>query len=120
MENRIRQRLMMQQTFREQLAFKQMQRQREKEEEEAFRKTMMAKFAEDDRIEQMNAQRRRMKQLEHKHEVERLMEERRRQRETERVPTIIQKRRFVSFYTIRHSGEQQRYSCLFSWYVPSR
>ena len=35
----------------------------EKEEEEAFRQQMMAKFAEDDRIEQMNAQKRRMKQL---------------------------------------------------------
>lgn len=37
--------------------------QAEREEEEAFRQRMMAKFAEDDRIEQMNAQRRRMKQL---------------------------------------------------------
>ena len=35
----------------------------EKEEEEEFRRQMMAKFAEDDRIEQMNAQKRRMKQL---------------------------------------------------------
>ena len=33
---------------------------------------MLKKFAEDDRIEQMNAQRRRMKELEHKKEVERL------------------------------------------------
>lgn len=40
---------------------------------------MLAKFAEDDRIEQMNAQKRRMKQLEHKRAVEALMEERRRQ-----------------------------------------
>ena len=35
---------------------------------------MLAKFAEDDRIEQMNAQRRRMKQLEHKRAVERLID----------------------------------------------
>ena len=37
--------------------------QAEREEEEQFRQQMMAKFAEDDRIEQMNAQKRRMKQL---------------------------------------------------------
>lgn len=38
---------------------------------------MMTKFAEDDRLEQMNAQKRRMKQIEHRREVERLLEERR-------------------------------------------
>ena len=38
--------------------------------EEVFKKKMMEKFAEDDRIEQMNQQRRRMKELEHKREVE--------------------------------------------------
>lgn len=38
----------------------------------------MAKFAEDDRIEQMNEQKRRMKQIEHKRAVDLLLEERRR------------------------------------------
>ena len=76
MERRIRQRLELQQTCQEQLAFKQLRLQAEKEEEEAFRLTMLAKFAEDDRIEQMNAQKRRMKQQEHKRAVEQLMEER--------------------------------------------
>ena len=33
--------------------------------EEKFRKIMLEKFAQDDRIEQMNAQKRRMKLLEH-------------------------------------------------------
>uniref|UniRef100_A0A3Q3GRW1 Meiosis-specific nuclear structural protein 1 n=1 Tax=Labrus bergylta TaxID=56723 RepID=A0A3Q3GRW1_9LABR len=79
MEKKIRQRLMMQQTYQEQMAFKEMRRRAEKAEEEAFRKMMMAKFAEDDRIEQMNAQKRRMKQLEHKREVEKLIEDRRQQ-----------------------------------------
>ena len=37
--------------------------QAEKEEEEEYRRQLMAKFAEDDRIEQMTAQKRRMKQL---------------------------------------------------------
>ena len=40
---------------------------------------MMAKFAEDDRLEQMNAQKRRMKQLEHQRAVERMLDERRKQ-----------------------------------------
>lgn len=38
---------------------------------------MLAKFADDDRLEQMNAQRRRMKQLEHRHAVEKVIEDRR-------------------------------------------
>ena len=45
----------------------------------------MAKFAEDDRIEQMNAQKRRMKQLEHKRAVDALLEERRRQMIVDKV-----------------------------------
>lgn len=45
---------------------------------------MLAKFAEDDRIEQMNAQKRRMKQQEHKRAVENLLEERRAQYAAER------------------------------------
>ena len=48
---------------------------------------MLAKFAEDDRIEQMNAQKRRMKQLEHQRSVEKLLQDRRAQfaREREQV-----------------------------------
>lgn len=79
----------MQRTCQEQMAFKKMRRQAEKEEEEAFRKIMMAKFAEDDRIEQMNAQKRRMKQLEHKREVEKLIEDRKRQHEADMVQTTL-------------------------------
>jgi len=58
---------------------------KEKAEEEAFRDAMLAKFAEEDRLEQMSAQRRRMKQAEHKREVERLMEERRKAYEEQRM-----------------------------------
>lgn len=43
--------------------------------EDEFKAQMLKKFAEDDRIEQMNAQRWRMKELEHKKEVERLWQE---------------------------------------------
>ena len=46
---------------------------------------MLAKFAEDDRIERMNAQKRRMKQLEHKRAVEKLLDDRRQQYAADRV-----------------------------------
>ena len=40
---------------------------------------MIEKLAEDDRIEQMTAQKRRMKQLEHRRAVEKMIEDRRTQ-----------------------------------------
>lgn len=86
----------MQRDCQEHMAFKEMRRQAEKEEEEAFRKMMLAKFAEDDRVEQMNDRKRRMKQLEHKREVEKLIEDRRRQREADMVQIIL----FVHNYMI--------------------
>ena len=49
----------------------------EKEEEERFRQQALEKLAEQDRVEQMNAQRRRLKMAEHKREVERLLSEKR-------------------------------------------
>lgn len=85
MENKIRQRLVLQQTCQEQMAFKEMRKQAEKEEDEEFRRMMLAKFAEDDRIEQMNAQKRRMKQLEHRRAVEKILEDRRQQHEADKV-----------------------------------
>lgn len=45
----------------------------------------MAKFAEDDRIEQMNAQKRRMKQVEHKRAVDVLLDDRRRKMLVDKV-----------------------------------
>merc|ERR1712070_878752 len=58
---------------------------KEREEEQQFRDAMLQKFAEEDKLEQMSAQRRRMKQEEHKREVERLMEERRQSYEDQRA-----------------------------------
>ncbi|KFQ21238.1 Meiosis-specific nuclear structural protein 1, partial [Merops nubicus] len=75
-EKRIRQRLDLRQTYEEQLALKKILQQAVQEEEEACRQQMLAKLAEDDRIEQMNAQKRRMKQLEHRRAVEKLIEDR--------------------------------------------
>ena len=43
--------------------------------EDEFKRKLMEKFAEDERLEQMNAQRRRMRELEHKREVERLWQD---------------------------------------------
>ena len=49
---------------------------------------MLAKFAEDDRLEQMNAQRRRMRQLEHKRAVEKLIEERKAMLQRDKVVAL--------------------------------
>merc|ERR1712182_113586 len=57
----------------------------EREEEEKLRAQLLAKFAEDDRIEQMNAAKRRMKVQEHKREVEKLVEARKKMFEEERA-----------------------------------
>ncbi len=43
--------------------------------EDEFKQKLMQKFAEDERLEQMNAQKRRMRELEHKREIERLWQE---------------------------------------------
>ncbi|KAL7980281.1 hypothetical protein Chor_014610 [Crotalus horridus] len=97
LEKRIRQRLELRNSYEEQLALRKMLLQDLKEEEEAFAQATLAKFAEDDRIEQMNAQKRRMKQLEHRREVEKLIQERRKQviadRESELEERQIEERR---------------------------
>lgn len=77
MEARLRQRLTLQQNEVEDLAMRQRQKEREREEEEEFRRAMMEKFAIDDKIEQMNAQKRRLRQLDHKRAVDVLLDERR-------------------------------------------
>lgn len=51
---------------------KRRQLEEEKNLEEHFRKVMMEKFAQDDKLEQLAQQKRRMKEVEHKREVEKL------------------------------------------------
>ena len=63
LEAQIRQRLALQQAHHDYQKIKAERVQAEREEEEEYRRQLMAKFAEDDRIEQMTAQKRRMKQL---------------------------------------------------------
>ncbi|XP_043843451.1 meiosis-specific nuclear structural protein 1 [Dromiciops gliroides] len=75
-ENKIKKREELQRNFAEQMAFKELVLQATREEEELFRQNMLAKFAEDDRIELMNAQKQRMKQYEHRKAIEKLIKER--------------------------------------------
>ncbi|XP_069480992.1 meiosis-specific nuclear structural protein 1 [Ambystoma mexicanum] len=103
MEKKIRQRLELQKTFQEQMAYKQILLQAEKEEEEAFMRAMMAKFAEDDRIEQMNAQKRRMKQLEHKRAVEQLLIDRRQQLLADKARELQEKQQEEGREAWRHA-----------------
>ncbi|XP_077444676.1 meiosis-specific nuclear structural protein 1 [Stigmatopora argus] len=84
MEKNIRQRLMLQKTCEEQMAMKEVRRQAEKTEEANFRKQTMEKFAEDDRLEQMNVQKRRLKIMEHKRQAEKQIDDRRLQNQADK------------------------------------
>jgi len=64
---------------------KAIKREEEKAEEDQFRRAMLDKFAEDDRLDQLNEQRRRRKQMEHRKEIEHLLELRRQKFEEERA-----------------------------------
>jgi len=57
-----------------QMEAKEAKMQREKEEEDKLRQHILDKYAEDDRIDQMNDQKRRMRVQEHKREAERLVQ----------------------------------------------
>jgi hypothetical protein len=74
-EKRVQQKEQMIEAEREAHAFKLARKQEEERMETEFRIRMLDKFANDDKLEQMNAQKRRMKELEHKREVERLWQE---------------------------------------------
>jgi len=50
-------------------AMKQAKKEEEERIEKEFRRTMMEKFAQDEKLEQLSMQKRRMKELEHKKEV---------------------------------------------------
>jgi len=100
---RIADRAEMLRAYEHQMALKEEKMRIEREEEERIRQQLLAKFAEDDRIEQMNQQRRRMKVQDHKREVERLIdmrramydEERSKEREIEEALSEGEKKRAV-------------------------
>ena len=77
MERAVRQRLEVALANEYQRQLKAIAREDQKKEEDAFRAAMMEKFAEDDRIDQLNAQKRRQRQMEHRREIEALLEQRR-------------------------------------------
>jgi len=88
MERAVQQRLDIALANEYQRQLKAIRRDEEKHEEEEFRRVMLEKFAEDDRLDQMNAQKRRQKQLDHRREIERLLEERRSKYEAERAAEL--------------------------------
>merc|ERR1719359_1411047 len=74
--------------YESQMKLKEEKKQMDREEEERFRAQLMAKFAEDDRIEQLNDSKRRMKIQVHKREVERLIKEKQKMYEAERAKEL--------------------------------
>lgn len=84
-ERQFRLRIQMQEDYAREMHFKVALAEQQRAEDENFRILMTEKFAEDDRIHQMNAQKRRMKQLEHKRQIQALLEERQRAREQEKL-----------------------------------
>merc|ERR1719319_893540 len=84
-ENVIKRRLLLREGNQLAAQFRRQREEREAAEDEHFRQIMLAKFAEDDKIDQMNAQRRRMKREEHKRAVVALLEERKVNEGRERV-----------------------------------
>ena len=65
------------------------QRERQRQEEEAFKAAALQRMAEEDRLEQLSAQRRREKTAAHRREVERLLEHRRALFEAARVRLLL-------------------------------
>ncbi|CAD7928972.1 unnamed protein product [Amoebophrya sp. A120] len=90
MRKKLEDRAEMLKAYEDQLRLKEERRVREEREEAVFREKLLHKFAEDDRIEQLNAQKKRMKVQEHKREVERLLQERRAQYQAERDAELLE------------------------------
>jgi hypothetical protein len=85
LELKLRQRIDLQQQQQQAIEMKQARQVEQREEEDRIRQEMLDKYALDDKIELMNAQKRRMKQLEHKRAVEALLDERRQRLQIEKV-----------------------------------
>ena len=113
LEKQLRRRIELQAAHATQMRLKAERGQAQRDEEQRFREEMLAKFAEDDRLEQMNAQKRRMKQLEHRRAVERLIEERRRQFQMEKEAELDARREEERMELLRREIiEQERQKLL--------
>eukprot|EP00746_Dinoflagellata_sp_MGD_P160687 gnl/MRDRNA2_/MRDRNA2_87556_c0_seq1.p1 gnl/MRDRNA2_/MRDRNA2_87556_c0~~gnl/MRDRNA2_/MRDRNA2_87556_c0_seq1.p1 ORF type:complete len:495 (-),score=185.18 gnl/MRDRNA2_/MRDRNA2_87556_c0_seq1:9-1493(-) len=84
MRKRLEDRKEMMTAYAYQMNVKKEKEELEKQEEAAFRDQLMQKFLQDERLEKMNADRRRRMIQQHKKEVERLLQERRKMYEAER------------------------------------
>jgi hypothetical protein len=91
LERKLRQRIELKREYETQIEMKQVREHEQQLEEERIKQQMLEKFANDDKIELMNAQKRRMKQLEHKRAVEALLDERRQRMNDEKVKNRIKK-----------------------------
>lgn len=76
-----------------QMTVKQEKADLEKDEENRFRDQLMAKFMQDERLERLNSEKRRMMIQRHKKEVERLLQERRKMYEAERSQELEERQR---------------------------
>eukprot|EP00281_Chroomonas_sp_CCMP1168_P026003 CAMPEP_0206227742 /NCGR_PEP_ID=MMETSP0047_2-20121206/8789_1 /ASSEMBLY_ACC=CAM_ASM_000192 /TAXON_ID=195065 /ORGANISM="Chroomonas mesostigmatica_cf, Strain CCMP1168" /LENGTH=472 /DNA_ID=CAMNT_0053650921 /DNA_START=49 /DNA_END=1467 /DNA_ORIENTATION=- len=92
LERRLRDRMEMMAANEYQKKLKLEKLQEMEREEQEFRQRMLDKFAEDERIEQMNAQKRRMKQQEHKRQVELLLLQRKQLYEDEKAAEMEDQR----------------------------
>ncbi|KAI8817754.1 tumor suppressor, Mitostatin-domain-containing protein [Fimicolochytrium jonesii] len=77
LQNRIRKRLELIDAYRNQMLEKRFRAIQEQEEEDVVRRKMMDRYAEEEKLEQLNAQKRRMKQMEHRRAVDAILAERR-------------------------------------------
>ena len=92
-EMKKRNRMELQAVQKQQLRMKELRLKELAREEEEFRQQMMAKFAEDDKVEQMNVKKRRMKQLEHQRAVEVLIKSRRQAFEAAKEQEVAERRK---------------------------
>merc|ERR1711981_379120 len=96
-------RVEMMRAYESQMQLKEEKKKMDKEEEEKFRVQLMAKFAEDDRIEQLNDQKRRMKIQKHRREVERLLKEKQAMYELDRQQEVEEQRKGKEEEARRHT-----------------
>ncbi|XP_054280953.1 meiosis-specific nuclear structural protein 1-like isoform X2 [Macrosteles quadrilineatus] len=82
-EEAVRRRQDLQRSYRQQLEERRRRLQEEEQQTELYRQQLLAKFADDTRIEQLTAEKRRLKTLEHRRQVQQLLEERQQRRRQE-------------------------------------
>ncbi|KAI3389923.1 hypothetical protein SNEBB_006831, partial [Seison nebaliae] len=80
LEKKLRRRIELQMENAKMLKYREQQRDKQKEQDAQIRRELLAKFAEDDRLEQMNQQKARMRREEHKRAAEQILIDRREER----------------------------------------